>query len=293
MTNSIVEHQVMLEMLYNKNQTTKRIRQEFTECEEFDFGTYIEECGLPIPFGLDLLVQMALHKRASVETLIGCLQHHAENPQQIADWLLMAAEKDLVDYDPQLKIFIVKFTISIDVQEELDRYQYPLPMVMVPKKVLSNKDTGYLTSVGSIILKNNHHNDDVCLDHINRMNEIPLSINTNVATMVKNKWKNLDCKKSDETFDEYKQRVRAFEKYNKCAKDVIDILRTEGNKFYLTHKYDKRGRIYCQGYLVTYQGASWNKAVIEFADKEIIDDCIYSTNSQVKCDNDKKYNFVV
>ena len=271
MTNSIVEHQVMLEMLYNKNQTTKRIRQEFTECKEFDFKTYIEECGLPIPFGLDLLVQMALHKRAGVETLIGCLQHHAENPQQIADWLLVAAEKDLVDYDPQLKVFIVKFTISIDVQEELDRYQYPLPMVMVPKRVLSNKDTGYLTSVGSIILKNNHHNDDVCLDHINRMNEIPLSINTNVATMVKNKWKNLDCKKSDETFDEYKQRVRAFEKYNKCAKDVIDILKTEGNKFYLTHKYDKRGRIYCQGYHCTYQGASWNKAVIEFADKEIID----------------------
>jgi len=36
----------------------------------------------------------------------------------------------------------------------------------------------------------------------------------------------------------------------------------------LTHKYDKRGRCYSQGYHVNPQGNDWNKAVIEFAEKE-------------------------
>lgn len=89
--------------------------------------------------------------------------------------------------------------------------------------------------------------------------------------MVKNKWKNLDKPKSGETREDFEKRRKAFLKYDKVAKDVIGLLIQEGNEFYLTHKYDKRGRVYCQGYHVTYQGAAWNKAVIEFADKELID----------------------
>jgi DNA-directed RNA polymerase len=52
---------------------------------------------------------------------------------------------------------------------------------------------------------------------------------------------------------------------------VIGILEGFSNEFYLTHRYDKRGRVYCQGYHVTYQGTPWNKAVLELADKEIIE----------------------
>ena len=128
-----------------------------------------------------------------------------------------------------------------------------------------------LTSGGSIILRNNHHNDDVCLDHINRVNKIRFVINTDTATMVKNKWRNLDKPKEGETKEDFEKRKKAFEKYDRTAKDVISLLVKEGNEFHLTHKYDKRGRIYCQGYHVSYQAAPWNKAVIEFADQEIIE----------------------
>ena len=72
-----------------------------------------------------------------------------------------------------------------------------------------------------------------------------------------------------ETRADFEKRRRAFEKYDRTAKDVIGLLQQEGSEFYLTHKYDKRGRTYCQGYHVTYQGAPWNKAVIEFADQEV------------------------
>lgn len=266
-----VAHQIELERLFNKNQLIPRIRKEFQECAEFNFSKYMEECGIPVGFGLDLLVQMALHKRASLSTLIGCLRHHFYYSQDAADMIYKAAQADLVDYSTQLRMFVVKFNISADVQEELDKFQFPLPMVVEPMEVKDNCSTGMLTSGGSIILRNNHHNDDVCLDHINRMNKVRFVINTDTATMVKNKWRNLDKAKEGETKDDFEKRKKAFEKYDRTAKDVIGLLVKEGNEFHLIHKYDKRGRIYCQGYHVTYQGAPWNKAVIEFADKEVIE----------------------
>lgn len=265
-----VSHQIELERLFNKNQLIPRIRREFQECEQFNFTEYMEKCGIPVGFGLDLLVQMVLHKRASLTTLIGCLRHHFQDSQLTADMIYQAAAHDLVDYNTQLRVFIVRYDISDEVQEELDRFQFPLPMVVKPEKVRNNRSTGMLTSGGSIILRNNHHNDDVCLDHINRVNSIRFVINTDTARMVKNTWRNLDKPKKGETTEDFNKRKKAFEKYDRTAKDVIDLLVKEGNEFYLTHKYDKRGRIYCQGYHVTYQGAPWNKAVIEFAEQETV-----------------------
>ena len=258
--------QIELEQLFNKNQLLPRIRKEFTDCEEPNFLAYIESKGIPEKFGIDLLVQMALHKRASLITLIGCLRHHFQDSQKTADYIKLAAEVDLVDYDPEIRIFIMRYAISADVQAELDCFQFPLPMVVPPLLVTNNKENGYLTSRGSVILRNNHHDDDVCLDHINRMNAVQFTINRDTAMMVKNTWRNLDKAKEGETKEDFERRKRAFEKYDRTAKEVIDML---PDVFHLTHKYDKRGRFYCQGYHVTYQGAAWNKAVIELAEKEI------------------------
>lgn len=258
--------QIELEQLFNKNQLIPRMRKEFTDCKDFNFMRYLEQKGIPELFGIDLLVQMALHKRTSLTTLIGCLRHHFQDSQKTADYIKLAAEVDLVDYDPEIRIFIVRYEISADVQAELDCFQFPLPMVVQPELVKSNTDNGYLISRGSLILRNNHHDDDVCLDHINRMNAVKFTINHDTAMMVKNTWRNLDKPKEGETKADFERRKRAFEKYDRTAKDVIDMLPEE---FYLTHKYDKRGRFYCQGYHVTYQGAAWNKAVIELADKEL------------------------
>ena len=270
-TKSRLKHQKELEHLYSKNQLIPRIREEFINCKSFDFQKYISSCGIPFEFGISLLVQMALHKRASIQVLIGILRYHFDNAQETADMLLKAAESDLVDYDPVTKVFVVNFTISNEVQEELDRFQFPLPMVIRPKRIDDNRQTGYLLSEGSIILKDNHHMDDVCLDHINRVNRVRFTINKDTAAMVKNRWRNMDKPKEGESRDDFNRRKRAFEKYDRTAHDVIDLLIKEGNTFYLTHKYDKRGRVYCQGYHVNYQGNPWNKAVIEFADKEFVE----------------------
>jgi hypothetical protein len=262
--------QLELEKLYNKNQTLQRVRKEFVECATFDFTGYMVANGVDPDFGFDLLTQMALHKRTTLPTLVGILRRHHHTVQDTTDAILRCAEIDLVDWSPTTKQLVLVFNIGEDVQADLDRYQFPLPMVVHPKKVKGNRDTGYLLSRNSLILKDNHHDEDICLDHINRVNHIRFSHDHDTAHMIANRWRDLDRPKEGEDPKDYEKRVKAFEKYDRTAKEVIDLLLTHGNEFYLTHKYDKRGRTYCQGYHVNYQGAPWNKAVLELADKEVV-----------------------
>lgn len=266
----MLEFQIEIEKLFHKNQLFPRIRSEFEDCE-FDFRTFMIQNEISVDFGFDLLVQMVLHKRATLPTLVGALRKHFKGDcQATTDELLKACQADLIDWSPINRQFIIKFGISPDVQAELDRYQYPLPMVVMPKPLETNHDTGYFTGSGSAILRHNHHDEDICLDHLNQVNKTRFRINQDVAHTVKNRWRNLDKPKPDEPEGEFEKRKKAFEKYDRTAYDVIGHLglATEG-EFYLTHKVDKRGRTYCQGYHVNYQGAPWNKAVIEFAHQEI------------------------
>lgn len=269
-----IAHQVLLEHLYNKNQLIPRIRQEFETCKEFDFQEYLADHKIPIPFGIDLLIQMALHKRVGLAPLVGILKKHFETAndpaQTCADMLERALEADLIQWMGSAFQFIVVFDITAELQRELDMFQFPLPMIVQPRPVTNNREDGYITINRSLLLKKTHHDDDICLDHINRVNKIAFVINFDTAQMVANKWRNLDRQKASETIIDFRRRKKAFEKYDRTAKDVLKLLLKESNKFYLTHKYDKRGRIYCQGYHVNYQGAPWNKAVIELAEKEMV-----------------------
>jgi hypothetical protein len=269
--------QMELETLFHKNQLIPRIQAEFLSCDSFDFVGYLNEKNIPEDFGISLLVQMVLHKRTSLPILVGILRKHFEpspNASQLtANMLLKAAEADLINWDALTRQFIIQFNISNDVQAELDRYQFPLPMVIEPRSVTTNRETGYLTSpvnTGSVILKKNHHNNDVCLDHLNRVNAVKFSIDTDTAFMIRNQWRNLDKPKEGETKFDYQRRVKSFDKYDRTSKDVIRKVLSLGNSFYLTHKYDKRGRVYCQGYHINYQGNAWNKSVVELYDKELV-----------------------
>jgi hypothetical protein len=265
-----IEDQVEIEMSLAKNHLMTRVKNEFRNNKSPDLMLYMEMLSIDTKFGIDLLAQMQIHKRCDVPTLVGCLRHHAESAQEVADMILHAAQMDLLDWEPESEKFIVRYCLSDAVQAELDLFQYPLPMIVEPELVLDNNSTGYLTIKGSIILKDNHHDDDVCLDHINRMNKVRLTLNHDTASMVANQWKGLDKQKDDEEYADFKKRQKAFLKYDSMAKAVMSVIETEGNEFYLTHKYDKRCRTYVAGYHVNYQSAAWNKAVVEFSEKELV-----------------------
>ena len=274
-----MEAQLELEKLFHKNQLLSRLRQEFSVTEII---SYLEVNQIPRDFGLDLLVQMVIHKRASMSVLVGLLHRHftySSTPilnldkglQACCEAVQKAALVGLVNWDTLSEQFTLAIDVTPNVYAELELYQYPLPMLVEPRQVKTNKDSGYLTHGGSLILKGgNHHEDDICLDHINRVNSTPLTINADTARMVKNQWKNLDRQKPDETAQDYRSRVTAFEKYDRNSREVMEHLYMVSDRFWLTHKYDKRGRTYCQGYHVDYQGNDWNKAVLEFFEQEVV-----------------------
>lgn len=268
----LINRQIELEELYAKNQLIPRIKREFEMAvdEGVDFAAKFHEIGVDEAFGFAVLVQMALHKRTDLPILVGTVRHFYETAQEVADNLLIMATHDLIDWDPNAQKFIVRFTISDDVQQEIDRYQFPLPMLVRPKELKTNKDSGYLTFKSSVILKDNHTDDDICLDHLNRMNSVRMTLDLDTAMMVKNKWRYLDKVKPGETKVDYDKRVKAFNKYDKDSKRVMELIDAEGEGFYLTHKFDKRGRTYSSGHHINYQGTPWNKAVIQFHHKEII-----------------------
>jgi hypothetical protein len=272
MMDDINEMQLQLELINNKNQLLPRLRETFGNEVIVD---HLRESGIPINFGINMLSHLGLHKRASFRTLFGILHpefnSEEDGLQLCADMMTKAVIADLCDYDHQTEEFIVSIPIPADVQQELDRYQYPLPMVVKPNKLTSNKSSAYFTGGGSVLLKGyNHHDDDVCLEHLNKSNEVALTLNQDTSRMIQNTWASIDKQKTGETYQDFRKRKAAFAKYDRDARDVMDLMFTAGNRFYMTHKYDKRGRTYSQGYHINPQGNDWNKAVIEFADKELI-----------------------
>lgn len=266
-----VELQHEIEQLTNKNQLMPRLRDYFSADNQPLIHSIINAVGLPTGIAIEALVQIALHKRISPASMIGILlKHNPDDAQWVADTLHVIIALNLIKFDAARDQLIVIHDIPHELQRELDCFQYPLPMVCKPNKLKTNRDTGYIVARGSAILRDNHHDEDICLDHLNRMNQVPLKVNSHTAGMIANRWRNLDKPKEDEDQRDFLKRKKAFEKFDSTVRYVMKVLYEAGNRFYLTHKYDKRGRSYCQGYHVNYQGAPWNKAVIELADPELV-----------------------
>lgn len=266
----LYENQKMLETMFNDRQAMALLRRELTN-DAVAMQT-IEKSQLDSEFALDLLSQMALHKRATVPMLVGLLnQHFGGQLQATTDALAQAAQADLIDWDSSVQQFILVFDVDENTHSILRQYQYLPPMIVPPLEVTSNRGSGYITVTNdSLLLKDNHHEGDICLDSINRFNRVPLTANLEVVRKIRNHWKGIDKPKDGETFENYQQRLKAFERYEKTAFFTIALLAEMGNRFHLTHKVDKRGRTYAQGYHLNTQGNCWNKAVLELAEPEYV-----------------------
>lgn len=262
--------QRLIETMHSKHQTMDLLMNEFRN-EPF-IQNMVDASGLEADFCYALLCQMALHKRARVDVLVGVLSRHAETLQQVADMLFAAAEADLVDFNAATSQFIIKWQPEQKVYDLITQYQFLPPMLVPPLKVTSNRGRGHLTyQQDSLILKNNHHDGDICLDVLNLKNQIPLQINVDVVKSIRNSWRNLNKCKPGETFEEFQKRVEAFERFEKLTMKDMALMVNNDNEFYFTHAYDKRGRSYCSGYTINYQGNDYQKAVVEFKHEEIVE----------------------
>jgi hypothetical protein len=161
--------------------------------------------------------------------------------------------------------------------EELIRWventQYLPPMIVKPLEVKHNKDTGYLTVKDSLVLgKGNYHNGNICLDAINIANSVQLKLDTDFVSKYELEF-NPRTKPKRKPVTEIGLRTAKdnFNHYKKMTYRTMLLIASAENKFYLTHRVDKRGRLYSCGYHINSQGTAYNKACIEFAIEEHID----------------------
>jgi hypothetical protein len=184
----------------------------------------------------------------------------------IAEILAVLSEVDLYDITKESAQASLMICSNYGLPEKLDAFikqaKYLPPMVCPPNIVTQNFDSGYLTFKESMILKNNYHEGDICLDSINKFNQVPLSLDVEML------------KTYSEVPKAFLKNPEHKEQWEKMVKDSIKVfsdLVKQGNQFWITHKTDKRGRTYAQGYHCSYQGNSFRKAIINLADKEIVD----------------------
>ncbi|ANJ20666.1 RNAP1 protein [Roseobacter phage RD-1410Ws-07] len=253
------ETQRNLEELYSKNQLLDVLRDQFSPLTDD-------------PFKLDVIVQIYLHKQADIPTMVGLFSPKWGEPKDVAQMLIECVDEDLLDFDMEDERFIMKYGITSDVEEQLALYQFPLPMVVQPKKVENNHmGSGYFDTRGHIVLNGSDvfRDEDVCLDHINRANSVGLTLNIDVVASPEGNMI-IPKRKVGEDFEDFRKRRKQAEVFYNNSMEVMQGMLALGNQFWLTHKYDRRGRTYAVGYHINSQGTDYNKAVLELAKKETL-----------------------
>lgn len=245
-----------LEEKYNRNQLGKQLRKIIE-----DNLHQLPETSVDKQFVIDALYQNWLFKRASLEALVGTLNNIYKDLELIVNNLETLVNDGLLVFNGG--VFITQIILDPETEDEIYQYQFPPPLLTEPKKIKKNSDSPYHTvSNGWIVLRDHKVNRDVCLDHINRMNSLALVIDTSTALkgLPFLKWKEPESIAAKRTQEKTFNKFKIF---------LLTLLEEIGeNKLYFSHKYDKRGRVYCQGYHLNYQGNDYQKYILEFANKE-------------------------
>ena len=271
------QNQRDLETLYSKYQLLPVLKDEFRTLAQEHPDENLHE------FITDALTHLSLHRQADAETLVGILTPKWGTPQEVADQLVILAELDYMDVIERVShnvetgkttstwVFNIKYDVSDDIHEMLNKYQFPLPMLVHPRKLTRNFDTGYLTILNPVILNGSDYFDDVdvCLDHLNRMNHVALEINMEVAHSKEGQFIS-PTREPDEDFKEFQKRQKQAVKFYETTVDVMDTIQSLGGEFHLTHRFDRRGRCYASGYHINSQGDDYRKAMLVLHRKEIL-----------------------
>lgn len=185
----------------------------------------------------------------------------------VAELVAVLCQTDAYDINKPSKQASLVLESRMDLPESLVDFilnsEYLPPMVCQPLELTHNFSSGYLTHNDSLILgSGNHHDGDLCLDVLNIMNSVPLKVDTEfLCTVEEEPTFELVTQDQIDQWNDFKQQSYTFYKL------MVDC----GNRFYFNHKVDKRGRIYTSGYHLSTQGTSFKKAMLEFADEELVD----------------------
>ena len=163
------------------------------------------------------------------------------------------------------------YSLSKETKLKLEKTKYLPPLVVLPNVITSNHSSGYLTKKDSVILgKGNHHEQPLALDVLNILNSIKLTLDVR-ALEYEEAYKELsEAKKRGLTKVSLTQRKANHTLMAETSVEIYNMMLDKGNEFYITWKYDKRGRVYSAGYHINIQSTDYKKSLINLAKKEII-----------------------
>lgn len=179
-----------------------------------------------------------------------------DNVQTAAELVGVIAECGLYDVfmDKTMKVRN-HVELDPDVRSFIDGCHYLPPMVSKPQKITKNTQGGYLNFNESVLLgKTKHHEGELCLSVLNIQNSIELTLDKTILGF-----------EEEPTGKEDKALFNKMKRDSRSIYSNLDI-------FWLTHKYDGRGRLYSRGYNVTYQSSQYKRALITLAKQETIYD---------------------
>lgn len=242
--------QLQLEELYDKHQQFPRLMELFKKANIVS-GTGSEEI-------LVLLVHVAIQKRIPIAAALGILgaKHPYEDAAIIIEFCvqnnLVGLHKDMLtaNYEPDSKT-----------QEQMKLYMFPPPMVVQPQEIEHNYQSGYLNCEYSVMTKKSHTKEDVCLDVINILNSFEYTLNLNVLES-SSQYDSLKDYKTGESQEDYAKRYKQWKRFDTVTRELISNHYQDVDSIWFTHQYDKRGRVYCRGYNISYQGSEWSKALV-------------------------------
>lgn len=288
---SKISTQLIWENMFSKHQIRKILREEF---QEFFTEEESKSNKRKVEIQLDVLGILAQRKHVYFDTLIEMLvekENILDSKEQLADWIFELAERDLLVLEPikgkdNIKVW-AKYELDEETEQVINGLKSLPPMIVKPLETNgknNNRGSGYLTiGSDSLILNDNHHTKDIDTKFLDLVNSVEYSLNQDVIMNIRNCWGDLFDEETNKLTVEYKQKLQSFEEFEKYSIKFMAMLMNQDNKFWFTHKYDKRGRIYPMGYWVTYMGNSYQKACIEFANKEL------ATNEIKFFDNSTEY----
>ena len=155
------------------------------------------------------------------------------------------------------------FSLDNTLLKEIQKTMFMPPMICPPVTLEKNNDSTYLTfEKDSQILGRgeNFHMEEICLEHLNTLNSIPLTLNEEMLNIIK----------ETPSTELNAEAQKNFDNMQKQSTHVYNMILEKGNVMYIPWKTDTRGRTYSQGYHVNPQGTPFKKSIIDFHQKEII-----------------------
>lgn len=285
----LVALQEQNEKLYAKHNRESFVLNAIMECDgsmQWRVENIAADLGVDKKVVEAFFVACVLHQSprwhtANIEPVFGkvfgyCAKDPAET-KRVIEGIIEHPQNNVVDADVYQEYGLPRVTLHVNISlddketEALDKFQFPLPFVCPPSKI-SPASAGYLTLREKPVSKGLPYIAELPVYDLVRTSKVGFSINEkaldcDMTFKVKHPEDYSSEKDNPKVWDE---AIRAWDLKFLRTKTMLDTFKEEGiERFYFAHRKDGRFRDYCIGLQANEQGTDQDKALLEFADKEV------------------------